>query len=102
MSQRRDKTVGTRFNNDELEELENKCITANMKTSEFIRKAVSSSIIQQKDIAYQKRVLYLLSRISTNVNQIAKHSNTHKVLDYHVLQELRALKSFINKIDLGS
>ena len=70
--------------------------------SKIIKQCINSSIIttptQQKTKDY-KRVIYLLSNIANNINQITRYTNINKELDIKVLEELQKINEFINNLD---
>jgi hypothetical protein len=70
--------------------------------SKIIKQCINSSIItiptKQKTKDY-KRVIYLLSNIANNINQIARYTNINKELDIKVLEELQKINEFINNLD---
>jgi len=70
--------------------------------SGFIRNMVLRGYIIQLDLEPLKKSAALMSRISGNVNQIAKRANRHELITPdnfdEVLRELRQLQQDFNKI----
>jgi glucan phosphorylase len=70
--------------------------------SKIIKQCINSSIITiptKQHTQDYKRVLYLLSNIANNINQIARYANINKELDVKVLEELQKINEFISKVD---
>jgi len=70
--------------------------------SKIIKQCINSSIITiptKQHTQDYKRVLYLLSNIANNINQIARYANINRELDVKVLQELEKINKFINDLD---
>ena len=70
--------------------------------SKIIKQCINSSIITiptKQNTQDYKRVIYLLSNIANNINQIARYANINKELDIKVLQELEKINEFINDLD---
>ena len=68
--------------------------------SKIIKQCINSSIITiptKQNTQDYKRVIYLLSNIANNINQIARYANINKELDIKVLQELEKINEFINQ-----
>ena len=83
-----------------LTELQNASEETNV--SKIIKQCINSSIVtipNRQHTRDYKRVLYLLSNIANNINQIAKYTNINKELDVKVLQELEKINKFINDLD---
>jgi glucan phosphorylase len=82
-----------------LIELQNASEETNV--SKIIKQCINSSIITiptKQHTQDYKRVLYLLSNIANNINQIARYANINRELDVKVLQELEKINKFINEI----
>ena len=83
-----------------LIELQNASEETNV--SKIIKQCINSSIITiptKQHTQDYKRVLYLLSNIANNINQIARYANINKELDVKVLEELQKINEFISKVD---
>lgn len=78
----------------DLDILEKKSKQGNISKAQFLRNALIMTEIQEVDKTFQKRQLYLLSKISTNINQIAHHCNIEKKVDENVLELLELNLSF--------
>ncbi|MBO4921121.1 MAG: plasmid mobilization relaxosome protein MobC [Lachnospiraceae bacterium] len=64
------------LNDEELEYLNHKCKLANVKSrSEFIRRLIIRGYVYDVDFSELTRYNYLLSNISSNINQIAHRIN---------------------------
>jgi glucan phosphorylase len=82
-----------------LIELQNASEETNV--SKVIKQCINSSIISipnKQHTKDYKRILYLLSNIANNINQIARYANINRELDVKVLQELEKINKFINEI----
>ena len=67
------------LNEDEMEILEGKCRLANLKSkSEYIRRLITDGYILDVNFSELTRYNFLLSKISTNINQIAHRCNETK------------------------
>ena len=67
--------------------------------SKVIKQCINRSIITiptKQHTQDYKRVLYLLSNIANNINQIARYANINKELDVKVLEELQKINEFTN------
>ena len=91
-----------RMSEDEIADLKAKAEAAGMDASAFIRTAVGQSVILRDNEA--QRVVYLLSTVANNLNQLARHANTYKseaeAID--IIMKLRQSDSLIRQaFDLG-
>lgn len=73
-----------------------------MDASSFVRTAITQTVILRDNEA--QRVVYLLSNIANNLNQLARHANTYKgeadALD--IIMKLRQSDSLIRQaFELG-
>lgn len=69
-----------------------------IKISELIRQKISKSkknICNKKDM---KNLIYHISRIGNNLNQIAHYVNTKKSVDKIVLEKLVNIEKELNKV----
>ena len=67
------------LNEDEMEILEEKCRLANLKSkSEYIRRLITDGYILDVNFSELTKYNFLLSKISTNINQIAHRCNETK------------------------
>jgi len=94
------KRISARCNDEEYEIFLQKCKKANLSRADFTRKMILSSVVRESDKEHQKRVIYLLSNISNNINQIARYSNINKGLDRKVLNELLVVSSFCKSVGM--
>ncbi|MDO8454196.1 MAG: hypothetical protein Q7S59_06450 [Sulfurimonas sp.] len=92
------KRISARCSDNEYLEFTKKCEIANMSMAEFTRKMIFSSTVKQNDKEYQKKILWLMSNITSNINQIAHHSNIEKALDQKILNELLEISNFVNSL----
>ena len=71
---------------------------------EFFRQILTEKkgkvVIKEVDRKLEDRKLFLLSNLTNNVNQIAKHCNTEKAIDVRVLHALEELLEY-TKEDLA-
>ncbi len=64
------------LSDEEMEILKEKCRLANLKSkSEYLRRLITEGYILEVDFAELTRYNFLLSNISTNINQIAHRCN---------------------------
>ena len=91
--------IGFRISEDEEVILIDKSKQANMSQSLFLREMITNTIVIEKDEAYQNRVLFLLSNIANNCNQIAHHSNIKRNIDNQVLTKLDEILNFVKNIE---
>ena len=95
------KRISARCTPAEYEVFLRKCKKSDLSQSEFTRKMIFSSVVKQDDKEHKKRVIYLLNRVSNNVNQLAHYANIHKRLDKNILQNLDEMLGFIKSIAKG-
>ena len=82
-----------------LAELQNESEENNI--SKIIKQCINSSIITipiRQHTKDYKRVIYLLSNVANNINQIARYANINKELDVKVLEELQKINNFIDNL----
>lgn len=73
---RRKHSLHLYLDDDELEILEGKCKLANIKNkSEYVRRMIVDGYILEVNFSELKEYNFLLSKVSTNVNQIAHRIN---------------------------
>ena len=65
--------------------------------SEFIRLKLNN-INKIKTSKCDKNLVYEINRIGLNLNQIAKYTNSKKVLDKLVMEELIQIEKQLNKV----
>lgn len=91
------KQIKIRMSDDEIADLKARAEKAEMDASAFIRTAIGQAVIVRDKDA--QRVVYLLSTIANNLNQLARHANTHKseadALD--IIMKLRQSDSLIRQ-----
>ena len=94
----KDKRVTIRFTDDEYNQLKTKADELGISLSTYIRKKTlgNRGKISSK---CDKELLYEINRIGNNLNQIAKHCNTTKIIDKVVLKSLAEIEKKLN--DLG-
>ena len=83
-----------------LLELQNESEETNI--SKIIKQCINSSIIgipNKQHTKDYKKVIYLLSNVANNINQIARYTNINKEIDIKVLQELEKINNFLNNLD---
>lgn len=87
---KREKEIKIRVNEEEFEQL-------------TIRKTQQSLATWMREIALNATPIYQadpnlvrqIGRIGSNINQIARHANTNKVLDKHVLYRIEVIESLL-------
>ena len=96
----KNKTITIKISESELKILENKAAKCSMNKSEFMRKAgIHSAVeINQIDKQFQKKLLFLLSNVTNNINQIAHHCNTKKEIDFKTLEELKKISETFKSV----
>jgi phosphopantothenoylcysteine synthetase/decarboxylase len=97
----KNKFLNFRVSESEYKELKLKANLAQMTNAQFLRSTLKNSIVHQVNKSHQKRVLFLFSNATNNLNQIAHYANIHKKLDNKILnsldENLKYLKSlFLN------
>lgn len=94
------KSASFKLSNKEFEILSRKSKSAGMNNSEYIRKVVVHSAvdIHVVDKDFQKKILFLLSNATNNINQLAKHCNTQKQIDFATLQQLQTLSQYFKSV----
>ena len=91
--EKRTREISIRVTDDELKELHERC--GEMTLARYLRNlGLGAPAIKQAE----PNLIRALGRIGSNLNQIAKHANTHNELDQSVLTEISALKEIM--IDL--
>ena len=84
------------LNEDEMEILEEKCRLANLKSkSEYIRRLITDGYILDVNFSELTRYNFLLSKISTNINQIAHRCNETKSV---YLSDIDSVKEEMDKL----
>jgi hypothetical protein len=92
------KRISARCTEAEYELFLQKCKKANLSKAEFTRKMIFSSVVREQDKDHKKKVLYLLSNISNNVNQIAHRCNISKKIDIQTLDSLKEISEFTKSV----
>jgi len=89
MPTKRPITIKLRVSEDERDLIAKKMETANIRNREaYLRKMALDGYVIRMDFADVKRMTWLLSNATNNLNQIAKHANeTGQVGDVKVLRE---------------
>ena len=91
--EKRTREISIRVTDDELKELHERC--GEMTLARYLRNlGLGAPAIKQAE----PNLIRALGRIGSNLNQIAKHANTHNELDQSALTEISALKEIM--IDL--
>jgi hypothetical protein len=67
----------------------------NLKFSEFARAKILNQKIKSK---ITNDLIYEVSKIGNNLNQIAKYVNTQKALDFRVLEKLVSIEKKLEEI----
>ena len=82
----RDYKISIRLNGNEKEKLELNASIADLKVSAYIRHVISNT--KPPTHKFDKTMIIQISKTGNNLNQIAKHANTHKTIDGIVLKEI--------------
>lgn len=87
------KTIKTRFNESEWEQVKRRQTGATF--AGWLRQVALGIVpIHQAD----SELVRNLGRIGSNLNQLAKHANTQKMLDQNVLNEITAIRLMMHKL----
>jgi hypothetical protein len=85
--------------------LQNHCREQGVSMASFFRDLVSFKIddirkprVKKEFKVADPKLLYELNRIGVNLNQIAEHSNQHKMLDLQVLTHLVMIEKKLKKL----
>jgi hypothetical protein len=98
------------LNDEELELLNEKCKLANIKNkSEYLRRMIVDGYILEVNFSELKEYNFLLSKVSTNVNQIAHRINETRSIYKTDIDELKKeidkiwqlQRSMVSKLPLG-
>ena len=76
--------VSVRLSDSEKEKLELNASIAGLKASAYIRHVISNT--KPPTHKFDKTMIIQVAKIGNNLNQIAKHANTHKTIDGIVLK----------------
>ena len=100
----KNKRVTIRLTQDEYKNFTKQADELAISLSEFIRLKLNNinkiKIQKNKNECY-KRMLYEINRIGLNLNQIAKHCNSKKIVDKLVLEQLIAIEKQLNNVLKG-
>lgn len=88
----RSKRISVYFSADELEKLDHSANSENMKIPEFLRQIGLNRKIPPKPAKLDLEAYSILSRTASNLNQIAKHLNSHP----EAVHELDTVKSALS------
>jgi hypothetical protein len=94
------KKIKVFFEDVDYEQIKKLSDNEGVSMSEFIRNSVGMTFKKTpkktaKDVA---RILFLLSNMSNNINQIAKKCNTKKMVDIHTLYSLSDIEYMIQEV----
>ena len=78
--------VSVRLSDSEKEKLELNASLAGLKISAYIRHVISNT--KPPIHRFDKTMVIQVAKIGNNLNQIAKHTNTHKTIDGIVLKQI--------------
>ena len=78
--------VSVRLSDSEKEKLELNASLAGLKISAYIRHVISNT--KPPIHRFDKTMVIQVAKIGNNLNQIAKHANTHKTIDGIVLKQM--------------
>ena len=77
----RNHRIQVRLDDKEYNRYLNLLSKSGLKAEQFLRKLISNIVIKEPPIDEYKRIIYLLSNISNNINQIARQANTNGMID---------------------
>ena len=78
--------ISIRLNDDEKEKLELNASLSDLKVSAYIRHIILNT--KPPIHKFDKTMVIQVAKIGNNLNQIAKHTNTHKTIDGIVLKQI--------------
>jgi len=88
----RDKIVAVRLLEDEYKRIEDVANDNDMSISEYMRNtALKKRVCKKVKKEDVEKILYLISKISTNINQIAKKVNANAMLETDEFKETNEL-----------
>lgn len=91
--EKRTREISIRVTDDELKKLHERC--GEMTLARYLRNlGLGAPAIKQAE----PNLVRALGRIGSNLNQIAKHANTHNELDQNVLTEISALREIMTNL----
>ena len=100
----KNKRVTIRLTQDEYKNFTKQADELAISLSEFIRlklNNINKIKIQKNKNECNKRMLYEINRIGLNLNQIAKYTNSKKVLDKIILEQLIQIEKQLNNVLKG-
>ena len=98
----KNKVITLKISENDSEILTSRAEKSNMNRSQYLREVAINSKINIKaiDKTFQKKLLFLLSNLTNNINQIARYCNTYKSTDLSILNQLDYIsKNFKQVID---
>ena len=93
----KNKRVTIRLTEDEYKNFTKQADELAISLSEFIRLKLNN-INKIKTSKCDKNLVYEINRIGLNLNQIAKYTNSRKIVDKLVLEQLIAIEKQLNKV----
>ena len=86
MKQNKKNRLTIRFDDNELNQVNLNASISGLKASTYIRHVISNAkpLVHKFD----KTMVIQVAKIGNNLNQIAKHANTHKTIDGIVLKQI--------------
>lgn len=91
--EKRTREITIRVTNDELQKLHDRKTDATL--AGWMRNlGLGATPIKQAD----PNMVRALGRMGSNLNQIAKHANTHNTLDQNVLTEISAIRAILTDL----
>lgn len=91
--EKRNREISIRVTDEELKKLHDR--KADMTLAGWLRSlGLGVTPIKQVD----PNLIRTLGRIGSNINQIAKHANTHNTLDQNVLTEVSAIRKILTDL----
>jgi len=87
-----------RFTRNEWRLIEQKCEIAQITPTQYFQQvAVYGKTAKRKCLKEQKKYLGKIAMIGNNLNQIARHLNTHKKVELWMLQLLIKIEERLNE-----
>ncbi|WP_252249115.1 plasmid mobilization relaxosome protein MobC [Clostridium sp. VAP23] len=95
------KTIGIRFNMDELKVIEDKANLLNLKPSPFLKEIILNNmtkVILKVDFSSLDNLAYEINKIGVNINQIARIANSDKHIYKSDIEYLREKQERIEEM----
>jgi len=95
------RTISAKVSNEIYELIDELSKQKKITKSELIKQAILNSKIcegNREKLELKRKLLYELNRIGNNINQIAKHCNTNKIIDRVAVRQLAEIKNLLQEL----